>query len=229
MTLPAYVVYLIERPSDHSCTPAWPPAQIFPSPPLLCRNSSTIQATLIGKPSSMYFDTYLAQRICNLHLEEESTDWRDIQMLTVPHRNTGMPFPAMHSSLTEELSPGAHTSKNLLHYQPLKLNTSLLLTLPKNWLCIFIGEVFSPLTEPTTLHCNNQSAITIATEGNYHAHTKHINIPYHFICFVIDNGSLKLIYCPTNDMTANTLTKALPSPKAKHFAAALGLRTPTSN
>ena len=97
------------------------------------------------------------------------------------------------------------------------------------WLCNFIGEVFSPLMEPTTLHCDNQSAIAIATNGNYHARMKHIDICYHFIRFVIDNGSLKLIYCPTDDMTADTLTKALPSPKAKHFAEALGLCAPTSN
>jgi hypothetical protein len=30
------------------------------------------------------------------------------------------------------------------------------------------------------------------------------------------------IYYPTNDMMADTFTKALPSPKAKHFAATLG-------
>ena len=97
------------------------------------------------------------------------------------------------------------------------------------WLHNFIGEVFTPLTEPTTLHCDNQSAIAIATNGNYHAHTRHIDIRYHFIHFVIDNGSLKLVYCPTDDMTADTLMKALPSLKAKHFAAALGLCALTSN
>lgn len=96
------------------------------------------------------------------------------------------------------------------------------------WLRNFIGEVFTPLTEPTTLHCDNQSAVAIATNGNFHARTKHIDIRYHFIRFVVENGSLKLVYCPTDDMTADTLTKALPSPKAKHFAASLGLR-PTSD
>ena len=39
------------------------------------------------------------------------------------------------------------------------------------------------------------------------------------------NGPLPQVYCPTDDMTADTLTKALPSVKAKHFAAALGLTT----
>ena len=44
------------------------------------------------------------------------------------------------------------------------------------WLRNFIGEVFSPLAEPTTLHCDNQSAVAIATNGNFHARTKHIDI-----------------------------------------------------
>ena len=92
------------------------------------------------------------------------------------------------------------------------------------WLHNFIGEVFAPLTSPTTLHCNNQSAIAIATYGNFHAQTKHIDICYHFIWFIIKNSSLKLVYCPTDDMTADTLMKALPSLKAKHFAASLGLQ-----
>ena len=34
---------------------------------------------------------------------------------------------------------------------------------------------------------------------------------------------MHLVYCPTDDMVADVLTKALPSPKVKHFAACLGL------
>lgn len=92
----------------------------------------------------------------------------------------------------------------------------------------FISKVFLPLTTPTTLHCNNQSAIAIATNSNFHACTKHINIRYHFIKFVIENGSINLVYCATDNMTAETFAKALPSAKAKHFAAALGLLPMTS-
>src|SRR5271168_4510127 len=72
---------------------------------------------------------------------------------------------------------------------------------------------------------NPQPAIALTKDGHYHARTKHIDIRYHFICYIIEEGTIKLIYCPTDDMTADTLTKALPSVKAKHFATALGLST----
>ena len=93
------------------------------------------------------------------------------------------------------------------------------------WLRSFIGEVLVPLDEPITLFSDNQSAIVLAKDHQYHAHTKHIDIRFHFICWVVNNGKIRLVFCPTNDMVADTLTKALPSPKVKHFMAELGLRT----
>ncbi|KIM65440.1 hypothetical protein SCLCIDRAFT_112814 [Scleroderma citrinum Foug A] len=65
----------------------------------------------------------------------------------------------------------------------------------------------------------------VKEDGSFHARTKHIDIRYHFIRYIVDSGSFLLVYCPTADMTADTLTKALPSVKAKHFAATLRLRT----
>jgi hypothetical protein len=96
------------------------------------------------------------------------------------------------------------------------------------WLHHLFREFFPPIdmiNKPTTLHSNNKSAIALATGGQFHARTKHINIRYHFICYIIKAEKIKLIYCPTNQQTADTLTKALPSIKAKHFAHAMGLHT----
>jgi hypothetical protein len=77
-----------------------------------------------------------------------------------------------------------------------------------NWTRRFIGEIFEPIETPTTLYCDNQSAIALASNENYHARTKHIDIRYHSIRFVIESGSIRLVYCPTEEMTADTLTKA---------------------
>ena len=93
------------------------------------------------------------------------------------------------------------------------------------WLCQLLTELFGSIETPTTLFSDSKSAISLAHDGHYHVRTKHIDIRYHFICYIIEAGSIKLVYCSTNDMTADTLTKALPSMKAKHFALALGLCT----
>jgi len=91
------------------------------------------------------------------------------------------------------------------------------------WIRSFIGELLGDSEEPTTLFSDNQSAIKIAKDSQYHARTKHIDIRFHFIRWIIEKGTIKLVYRPTEEMTADTLTKPLPSTKAKHFAAALGL------
>ena len=91
------------------------------------------------------------------------------------------------------------------------------------WLRRLIGEIFRPLVHPTVLYGDNQSAIVLTKNGSYHARTKHVDIRYHFIRFTVEEGSIRFVYCPTGDMVADTLTKALPSIKAKHFAQELRL------
>jgi len=49
------------------------------------------------------------------------------------------------------------------------------------WLRRLTGDILPPLPESTTLHCDNQAALKLAQDNNYHARTKHIDIRYHFI------------------------------------------------
>ena len=91
------------------------------------------------------------------------------------------------------------------------------------WLRSLITQVFGPLTQATTLFSDNQSAIALAKDHQYHPRTKHIDIQFHFIRWVVEDGKICLIFCPTDDMVVDTLTKALPSPKVKHFASELRL------
>ena len=91
------------------------------------------------------------------------------------------------------------------------------------WLRRLISELFGKINIPTTLYCDNQAALTLATTDNFHARTKHIDIRYHFIREAVDSEVFKLVYCPTDDMVADILTKALPGWKVKGHSAALGL------
>jgi hypothetical protein len=94
------------------------------------------------------------------------------------------------------------------------------------WLRSLIQQLFDNTLSPTTLFSDNQSAITLSKDHQYHARTKHIDVRFHFIRWIIEQGSIRLVYCPTKDMIADTLTKALPSTKVKHFASELGLSSP---
>jgi hypothetical protein len=92
------------------------------------------------------------------------------------------------------------------------------------WLHKFIHEVFPKiLILPTTIHCNNQAAIKLITTDNYHSRTKHLYQWYHFICDIASKGTIKLMYCPTDDMVADVLMKALPKWKVAVHANTLGM------
>ena len=54
-------------------------------------------------------------------------------------------------------------------------------------------------------------------------HTKHINIHYHFIHQTLEDGSITLVSCPTDDMTADILMKALPCWKVTIHSLKFGL------
>jgi hypothetical protein len=92
------------------------------------------------------------------------------------------------------------------------------------WLCTLISQLFCPLNDPTTLFSDNQPVIALLKDHQYHACTKHIDIRFHFIQWIVEEGKVHLIYCPTEDMVADLLTKALMSLKVKHFALEMGLR-----
>ena len=91
------------------------------------------------------------------------------------------------------------------------------------WLCQLIFELFPSLKLMTSLYCDNQAAIWLTTNDNYHTHTKHIDIRYHFIWQVIASGALWLVYCLTDDMTADILTKGLPKWKVGFHVLSLKL------
>jgi hypothetical protein len=94
------------------------------------------------------------------------------------------------------------------------------------WLRRLIGDLSHPLTTPTTLLCDNQVALRLAQTDNYHAHTKHIDVCYHFIRDVIERSEATLDYCPTDNMAADILTKALPHWKVTQHSLGLELGHP---
>ncbi|KAF7779102.1 hypothetical protein Agabi119p4_3447 [Agaricus bisporus var. burnettii] len=91
------------------------------------------------------------------------------------------------------------------------------------WIRSLVTQIFDTTLTTTPLFSDNKSAIALTADHKYHGRTKHIDIRFHFIRWVVEEGKVRLIYCPTEDMVADIFTKALPSPKVKHFVCELGL------
>ena len=88
---------------------------------------------------------------------------------------------------------------------------------------MFLGEVLRPLSKPMLLYCNNQLAIAVAKDNQFHACMKHIDIQYHFIRETITWNILEVRYCPTQHMVANIFTKALPMKTFEQLHTLLGI------
>ena len=56
------------------------------------------------------------------------------------------------------------------------------------WLQSLIFQLFGINLEATTIFSDNQSAIALTKEHQYHARTKHIDIQFHFLRWVIEEG-----------------------------------------
>ena len=92
------------------------------------------------------------------------------------------------------------------------------------WLRTFLSEIGHTQDSPTSLYIDNQSAIALAKNPEFHNRTKHIAVHYHFICEKIKDGELAPIYVPTGEQTADILTKGLPKVKFVDFVRQMGLR-----
>ena len=94
-----------------------------------------------------------------------------------------------------------------------------------SWTRFFLNEIARPLTSPTMLFSDNQGAIDLTENGQYHARTKHIDICYHFIREAVANEVLIVIHCPSEDMPADIFTKPLTRVKINKFCEELGVRS----
>ena len=77
------------------------------------------------------------------------------------------------------------------------------------WLRQLTTDLKNEPTSATVIFEDNQSAICIAKNPQFHGRSKHIAIKYHFIRDQVDNNNVELRYCRTNDMIADMLTKGL--------------------
>ncbi len=77
---------------------------------------------------------------------------------------------------------------------------------------------------PVEIKEDNQSCIKFSHDFIHSDRTKHIDVRYYFVREKVEEGKIKLTYCPTTEMIADIFTKALGPILFAKFVKALGLR-----
>ena len=94
------------------------------------------------------------------------------------------------------------------------------------WLRRLLDEI-QPKTanqpRATIIYCDNQGAIALAKNPQFHARTKHIDIQHHFVREKVNEGVVQLEYIDTERQVADGLTKALDKVRFERFRKAIGL------
>jgi hypothetical protein len=91
------------------------------------------------------------------------------------------------------------------------------------WLQRFMEEL-GKKQENNRLYCDNESAIHLANNSTFHLKTKHIQLRYHFIRSILEDGHLKLEKIHTSQNPADMLTKGVTKEKLSSYLVSVGLQ-----
>jgi hypothetical protein len=92
------------------------------------------------------------------------------------------------------------------------------------WLKRFLQDIKLETQNNVRILTDNQSSMALAKNPVFHARTKHIDIRHHFIRERVEAGDIELVFCKTEDMLADVLTKGLTKEKHNRFTEGIGLR-----
>jgi hypothetical protein len=91
------------------------------------------------------------------------------------------------------------------------------------WIQRILRELGRDAKDGNVIHEDNQGAIALAHNPEFHARTKHIDIQYHFVCNCVQDGTTQLLYCPTTEMVADQLTKPLSATRHRFLIGKMGI------
>jgi hypothetical protein len=91
------------------------------------------------------------------------------------------------------------------------------------WLRQILLEFGFQHQHPTSLWCDNQSAINLAKDHVQHQRRKHIELHMHFIRNLIHDQVIEVLFFPTEDQVADIFTKSLIEAKFSKLQSMLGV------
>ncbi|CAB4042840.1 Hypothetical predicted protein [Paramuricea clavata] len=91
------------------------------------------------------------------------------------------------------------------------------------WMRQLLTDLNVNIDEPMTIYEDNQSAIAMSKNPQFHGRSKHIDIKYHFVRDQVEKKTLTVLYCPTGSMLADLFTKGIPKEQFKKLRELTGV------
>jgi hypothetical protein len=91
------------------------------------------------------------------------------------------------------------------------------------WLKQLAEEIKVNMSDPIIIYCDNQSTIKLAELDAFRPRTKHIDIRFHHIRQFVESKTIHIKYLSTNDIAADSLTKAVNKQKHSLCTLLMGL------
>lgn len=92
------------------------------------------------------------------------------------------------------------------------------------WIQSLVDELCLPVIKCPTLWCDNVSAASLGSNPVFHARTKHIEVDLHFVRDRELDKLLDVRYIPSDQQTADILTKPLSIPQFEFLCNKLTLK-----
>jgi len=94
------------------------------------------------------------------------------------------------------------------------------------WLRNLLSDIGRRCENATTIMTDNQSAIKLIKNPEFHSRTKHIDVRYHFIREKFIKHEIDVKYIPSKNQLADIFTKGLPRDQFKHLVDEIGITKP---
>jgi len=77
------------------------------------------------------------------------------------------------------------------------------------WLRRLLKDMGHTPKDPTSIFCDNNSAIQLSKHNVFHRKSKHIDTRYHFIRELVNEKQISLLFCGSKEQLADMFTKPL--------------------
>ena len=92
------------------------------------------------------------------------------------------------------------------------------------WASRLMSQLHLRPNKAIDLKGDNQGCLALIKNPEHHSRTKHIDVQYHYIREIVDDGLIRISYVPTAEMLADIFTKLLPQASFERLRASLGVK-----